>query len=858
MNENKNTQIAIGSPLARHEIIGIIQQAIGIKAYRFSRKLAEHWLNEFPGDLQIELMLTQAMLQENRADLGIPILKRITFTDPEYLPAHRLLAFASTQMPFSTQATAQACILALGGKGISQEEDIPEWGNNLLEARKALKKSDYQDAEEQIHQALLKEPNTPLPAVLHLHLAIQNFEWLSVRNLAEQYLERWPDCLIFNLVLADVLMKGGQEDQAVSLLHHSATLDIGGQVPTRLWGTDFPYRALWPENPQVSLPFPIPANVAGVLGWNQLPQGRTTHASKEDFEARRINKGDREGHLPRKEKEKLHHVNSSIQAELKGIAERLNIPHFNNADGRFPVYVLLTSREGLENQYGTNNLAEIHSALERIVKATRAMSHWDAILIYVDDGENTDKVGLPPAIAKDPWSIKTFIHDLDNVLAHRGEMIGALLIVGGANVIPFHRLPNPIDDFDHDVPSDNPYANCDENYFIPSWPIGRLPGSAGDDPQPLIDQLNNIYRHRLNLRNRRPFLRRLFDSLFSRLFSKNRSRPSFGYTAEIWRRAANSVFRPIGKPHSLVISPPTEAEQISKKHSIPANLAYFNLHGLEDSAEWYGQRDPIETPEGPDYPIALRPQDIVNSGRAPQIVFSEACYGGHIIEKNVEDAIVLKFLSSGTLAVVGSTCTSYGSISTPLIAADLLGKAFWNYLQDGYTAGEALRRAKIHLIREMQKRQGYLDGEDQKTLLSFVLYGDPLAQSYNPRQLAKSLLRYADVTGEVNTVCDKSNGNQTQKPEIPDEIITQVKSVVREYLPGLKGAKVEISHEHGECQGHNCPTHQLGAKSTSRFHTERKVVTLSKQITLGKQIHPHYARLTFNEKGKMVKLAISR
>ena len=124
---------------------------------------------------------------------------------------------------------------------------------------------------------------------------------------------------------------------------------------------------------------------------------------------------------------------------------------------------------------------------------------------------------------------------------------------------------------------------------------------------------------------------------------------------------------------------------------------------------------------------------MLNGGRTPEIIFSEACYGAYILEKTAENSLALKFLATGCRALVGSTVMSYGSISTPLNAADLLGTAFWKYLKDGIPVGDALRRAKIHLAREMHKRQGYLDGEDQKTLISFVLYGDPLAHSFDLR-----------------------------------------------------------------------------------------------------------------------------
>jgi len=50
-------------------------------------------------------------------------------------------------------------------------------------------------------------------------------------------------------------------------------------------------------------------------------------------------------------------------------------------------------------------------------------------------------------------------------------------------------LPNPTDDSDINVPSDNPYATIDENYFIQQWPVGRLPDERGNDAGYLLEQL---------------------------------------------------------------------------------------------------------------------------------------------------------------------------------------------------------------------------------------------------------------------------------------------------------------------------------------------------------------------------------
>jgi hypothetical protein len=254
---------------------------------------------------------------------------------------------------------------------------------------------------------------------------------------------------------------------------------------------------------------------------------------------------------------------------------------------------------------------------------------------------------------------------------------------------------------------------------------------------------------------------------------------------------------------------------------------------------------------------------VLSGCNTPEIIFSEACYGANIQDKTTEDSLALKFLASGSRALIGSTVMSYGSISTPLNAADLLGISFWKNLNAGFPVGDALRRAKIYYAREMHKRQGYLDGEDQKTLISFILYGDPLGLSPDHElfrnRSRKQMVRPLSPPQNVKTVCDRVEKPNISDP-IPEEVLTHIKRVVNQYLPGMQGAQVILSNEHRECtcEGHKCPTGQLGSKTRPDIHPDRRVVTLSKSFQYEDHLHPTYARLTLDKSGKVVKLAVSR
>jgi tetratricopeptide (TPR) repeat protein len=890
----------------RETYINILSAAISAQEYRFAREAALKWLAAYPGDLLASLRYAQALLGENQPKQALPVLERITQSDPEFLEAVQTLVQPEMMVGARRTPTFMACVLALGGE-LRERETVATWGRHLWMSREALKRGDLELADQMIRQTLAADPKTALAAVTHLEILEARDETpnQAKRNLAQFYHQRWPNCIQCTLLLADWLMDGGESDQAVALLHQAAAQDIGQQVVVRLWGSQHPYRAMWPENPACELDIAIPADVTRILGWNRLTDGKA-FISAETVKVKTFTPPADVEVLPREEGlleeglleeadqdanptapiavalnteirevvEQPAEVLLPIQQELERVAERLNQPELAQLDGRFPVYIVLSSYKGLQAQYGPDGAAQILEAMQDLAVAVQECplpglkKKWGALVFLPDDPASLLIPDFRQGQAVDPWEIKLALTDLDATLAKSGERIGALLIVGGPQVVPFHNLPNPVDDDDYDIPSDNPYATRDENYFIPEWPVGRIPGGAGNDPALLLKSLQRIAEGH-TYSEPPSWTARLWQWLTGWIAPHlGGERLSYGYTAAIWRQASQSVLRPVGDARSMLVSPPLSvpplddpeaAAHLGEDLRLPmAKLAYFNLHGLIDAMEWYGQKDPLKEQEGPDYPVALRPQDLLSSGRAPSVVLSEACYGAHILQKEVESAMSLKFLDLGSQAFIGSTSMTYGSITKPLVAADLLGHSFWSHLRSGLPVGEALRRAKIGLAREMDERQGYLDGEDQKTLISFVLYGDPLAQPLANGTSSKAVLQTPAAPEAINTVCDRIEDGEVQN--VPPEVVRYVKHVVAQYLPGMEDANFHFSREHARCSGsgHQCPTGQLHAKTKPSKQPNRSLVTLSKHVEDDHCIHSHYARLTLDNEGRLVKLVVSR
>ena len=519
--------------IKRDVFLKMIRTASASTQLRFTREACLAWLAAFPGDLPVSLIYAQTLLREGHAEQALPILERLCQTDPEYLEAHaskleaenrlRAARMSASKAPLQAyrQATGpqpeltRACIYALGGsaKTVNITSKSPNassmdyqaaWSVQVRQARQALVQDkapgqgeniSLDEAETLIHGALASSETNPLIAITHLRLMqAKKAPGQSLRKLAEYYLQRWPACLQLSLILANVQMEGGEPDKAVNLLHQAAARDITGQVISRLWGDHHPYLTLWPERLEIELEIAIPAEIAAALGWNQLPE--IAHAFTPDsYPARpwRDNAAKSAGRDPASKDAAraaaAYSVPESlrpIQDELERVAQRLHQSGLASSDGRFPVYVLMTTRSGLQAQYGAQSASLVEQEMKRVVAAIQQRRDWHAMLFYADQPSIPD---LRPARYNDPWSLKLALADLDAALGKEGEMIGAVLIVGGPEVIPFHHLPNPVDDADDDVPSDNPYSTRDENYFIPEWPVGRLPGGCSSDPASLISGL---------------------------------------------------------------------------------------------------------------------------------------------------------------------------------------------------------------------------------------------------------------------------------------------------------------------------------------------------------------------------------
>jgi Peptidase family C25 len=358
--------------------------------------------------------------------------------------------------------------------------------------------------------------------------------------------------------------------------------------------------------------------------------------------------------------------------------------------------LIITSRGRLLEVYGAGGARRVGVALQRLLGA-RAARGILTRLAWIEDG--LPDLGVAGA-AVAPEPISEQLAELSAELGRAGARLASVLIVGGPDVVPFYEAPNPTPyDGDTTVPGDCFYGACNPFALMPEWAVGRIPGAAGGDPALLLGLLERAAAYG----------------------PPPGALKAFGYSTEAWRHASAEVYAEIPGAGELLISPPTLATTLDRALLDGARRVYCNLHGVRDGPMWYGQPHDRRT-----LVAALRPVDLDSLDLRGAVVVSEACYGAAIAGRGLETSLALAFLARGAAGFLGATAISYGPQMPPGGEADLIALHFLRALRmPGATLGDAFLAARAGMLRDTLAHQSTLDEDDQKTLLEFVLYGDP-------------------------------------------------------------------------------------------------------------------------------------
>jgi hypothetical protein len=361
--------------------------------------------------------------------------------------------------------------------------------------------------------------------------------------------------------------------------------------------------------------------------------------------------------------------------------------------------LIVTARNALQESFGSAGYGQIREALDA----------WASVdgdrVAAVDDPADMQSMRLQPA-TDNPADIQKVIRAANQLYP---TIVQSILLAGGSSILPFFSLPNPVEDKstdpDGDVLSDNPYgalADTWEESLAPSLPVGRLavPDNAGvDDFLALIETLP----HRAN----GPVAGQAGSALV---------------VNQDWADFSRKVAQALPDPLIWHLTPGYEMNQATRQDAARATL-YFNLHGFIDDPDWK-----CYSVVQKDFVPAVTPDGLDRSCVAGAVSFAECCYGAQIEGRSADNSCALKLVQAGA-SFIGATGLAFGSyIASDLFLedADFLARAFFQGVGAGQSIGSSLRNArKLYLNDSVEDRTGNVWQYKQKTLLQFVLFGNP-------------------------------------------------------------------------------------------------------------------------------------
>ncbi|MEG0126211.1 MAG: hypothetical protein RR816_09000 [Clostridia bacterium] len=365
---------------------------------------------------------------------------------------------------------------------------------------------------------------------------------------------------------------------------------------------------------------------------------------------------------------------------------------------------LVTNKSAVSAKYGANqNL--FWAQVDRLMAYDRKRGVITE-LVCVDDAQQMLSIDTPVVTSESNYQ--------QNKVAIDGIFNGYnphfITILGADDIIPFQQLKNPQDaSF---IPSDLPYA-CMKGYsddikqFIaPNRMVTRLPDVKGNvTPETLVAFVKTV------------------DAVISSFPDTADQYKSWWNVCTTQRKVAmdctENYFQSRGVRFDKYISPSDGPDWRMAVYG--KRVHHHIVHGSQYENVLYGESFPPTT-----YPNAVEALKVKDKVKTGTVVLEIACYGAQLYDPaNGKSGthglpIANMYLSSGAVGMIGSTISTYSSLSG-MACSDYMASYFMEAVLDKKTFAEALLLARQRLLM----RYTTLDAIAQITLAEFLVYGYP-------------------------------------------------------------------------------------------------------------------------------------
>ena len=409
--------------------------------------------------------------------------------------------------------------------------------------------------------------------------------------------------------------------------------------------------------------------------------------------------------------------------------------------------LIISNRSALQKKYGAAGLLKIQSSIKKLVSADKKRQ-LNSLLVFVDDGDAIKKVkGTKVTDSTDASANKNAVDALAKYY-HPDYF----MLLGATDIIPHCRFKIVIpDDDDTYVPSDTPYA-CDApfsrnagDFIAPSRVLGRLPDINGSSD---VSYLIALIEKSINWKCLKPAAYNNY----------------FALSVKWWEKSTRiSISNIFGDNQKLLLAPPTLSGY--SKPALAAKMHFFNCHGGLRTPDFYGQPNS----NSDSYPVCFNSEMLKDKISEGTVAVAECCYGGLLYNPykptTIAQPICNSYLQNNALAFVGSTTAAYGPDDSQG-AADYITQYFFIALKKGASCGRAFLEAQQRFV---EKGDVKMDPVDLKTIIQFLLLGDPSVQPVE--NIAKDIAANNPVKSIVNRKENVSKDRKERRIKLAEKSV---------------------------------------------------------------------------------------
>jgi hypothetical protein len=207
--------------------------------------------------------------------------------------------------------------------------------------------------------------------------------------------------------------------------------------------------------------------------------------------------------------------------------------------------------------------------------------------------------------------------------------------------------------------------------------------------------------------------------------SPNTYKKAYAICCDEWKRSGRECVQYIGVPaNQLLISPPSVDGSATPRRRLSYRVHMIKCHGAQLDPNFYGQK-------GNRYPVALFSGTLRPRMKANTLAAAMCCYGAQVYDPNdpaanqpAEWPLAISYLREGACGFAGATMIAWVG-PTQMMCADWIVAGYLKGVLDGASLGRALLDSKQHYVRWITQQGQVPDIADEKTLIEYVLLGDP-------------------------------------------------------------------------------------------------------------------------------------